>query len=129
MNPLIRLLIDLLGLTEEQIAKLKAEQPIEVAVGQLFMSNDPGVIRVNSRDLCRMCLHLPRPVMHALMGACTEVYQMMDKVTQPGAAKAELDRAIGDAAGEGMGTARPSPPVKSAPPSVRPWTPDDKIPN
>ncbi|MBI2406272.1 MAG: hypothetical protein HYV25_01675 [Candidatus Harrisonbacteria bacterium] len=45
------------------------------------------------------------------------------------AAARELERATGDAAGEGMGTARPSPQAKSAAPSARPWTPDDKIPN
>lgn len=101
MNPLIRFLVDLLGLTEEQVAKLKTEQQIKIEVGQLFMNGDPTVMRVGPRDLCRMCLNLPSPVMHELMCALTKVYQTMD------AAAAEQTQT----------------------PSTRPWTLDDKVPN
>ena len=121
MNPTIRFFMDLLGLTEEQIAKLKDYQSIEVYVGQLFLSDDPTVIRVDLRDLNRMLLNLPPLVMSALMNALTDVYQTMDAATQQDVAKAELDLAIGNAAGEGMvDTTQPSAKKPTAPPTARP---------
>lgn len=135
MYPATRFLVDLLGLTEEQIAKLRAYQSIEVTADQLFMNDDPTVIRIGPRDLDRMCLNIPPRVMRALIAVLREVYRTMDAETiEPTrTTPEELERAVGDAAGEGMGTARsssqtPSAPP-SAPPSTRPWTPGDKIPN
>lgn len=127
MYPVMRFLVDLLGLTEEQVAKLRAYQSIEVTVGQLFLSDDSTVIRVGPRDLDRMCLNVPPRVMRALIAALREVYRTIDTETiEPTrTTPEELERAIGDAAGEGMGTARSNSQAPSAPPSTRPWTPDD----
>lgn len=132
MNPVMKVLAVCWGLTEEQLDDIAKGKTVQLKVGEAFCNGDEHMTEIRAADIVRGLMRVTPPVRQTFVDAIVAIGEAFDAEKmkpRTTAQNAELERAIGDAAGEGMGTARQGTPTPSAPPNTHPWTPEDKIAN
>ncbi|MDO8584642.1 MAG: hypothetical protein Q7R85_00785 [bacterium] len=139
MNLFLKVLAVCWGLTEEQLKEITGEgklddadecKTVELKIGQVFGNEDQNTTKISAVHVVLALKRLAPVLRKEIIDAIIEIGRAFpSQETSTAAQDAELQRAVDAAAGEGMGTARPSTQAKGATPSARPWTPDDKIPN
>lgn len=108
MHPAMKILAECWGLTEKQLNDISAGKTVQLRVGCAFGNEDKHTTEIRATHLILALKRLkPEDVMELFIWAALAADAKTAK-TRAAADEKELERTLGDAAGEGMGTARPT---------------------